>query len=172
MTSAIRKDLAASLRQLQQRIRSLEAAALDVVKSNPELLRAFTHLISTKGIATVAALHILSEICLLPPEMTARQWVAHAGLDPREHSSGTSIQRRPCISRVGNAHLRAALFLPALGALTRDPNVRAFYLSLVGRGKPKMHAVVAVMRKLLHSIYGMLRTDTDFDGTRFYPIAA
>jgi len=172
MTSAIRKDLAASLRQLKQRIRSLETAALDVVKNDPELLRAFMHLISTKGIAKVAALQILSEICLLAPSMTARQWVAHAGLDPREYSSGTSVQRRPRISRVGNAHLRAALYLPALGALTRDPNVRAFYLSLVDRGKPKMQAVVAVMRKLLHSIYGMLRTDTDFDGARFYPAAA
>jgi hypothetical protein len=35
-----------------------------------------------------------------------------------------------------------------------------------------MVAIVAVMRKLLHSIYGMLKHDQDFDGQKFYRIPA
>ena len=46
------------------------------------------------------------------------------------------------------------------------------HLSLLGRGKKPMQAIVAVMRKLLHSIYGMLHLDQDFDGAKFCALAA
>ena len=102
--------------------------------------------------------------------MTARQWVAHAGLDPRHHDSGTSIHKPARISRAGNRYLRAALFMPALVATQHDPNIRAFYQKLVDRGKTKMQAIVAVMRKLLHALHGRLHTDSDFVGEKFYVI--
>ena len=102
------------------------------------------------------------QVSRLAPDMTARQWVAHAGLDPRHHDSGTSIHKPARISRAGNRYLRAALFMPALVATQHDPNIRAFYQKLVDRGKTKMQAIVAVMRKLLHALHGMLHTDSDF----------
>jgi len=102
--------------------------------------------------------------------MTARQWVAHAGLDPRHHESGTSVHKPTRISRAGNRYLRSALFMPALVATQHDPNIRAFYQKLVDHGKTKMQAIVAVMRKLLHALHGMLRTDSDFVGEKFFVI--
>ena len=57
-----------------------------------------------------------------------------------------------------------------LVATQHDPNIRAFYQKLVDRGKTKMQAIVAVMRKLLHALHGMLRTDSDFVGEKFYVI--
>ena len=72
------------------------------------------------------------------------------------------------ISKVGNRHLRAALFLPAMVASQHEPRVRAFYEALLARGKKPMQALVAVMRKLLHAIHGMFRHDADFDGTKFF----
>ncbi len=67
---------------------------------------------------------------------------------------------------------RAALYMPALSAKDHEPNVRAFYEMLLGRGKEKMQGVVAVMRKLLHAIHGMLHHNADFDGEKFYAMAA
>jgi transposase len=60
--------------------------------------------------------------------------------------------------------------MPALVATQHDPNIRAFYQKLVNRGKTKMQAIVAVMRKLLHALHGMLHTDSDFVGEKFYVI--
>ena len=60
--------------------------------------------------------------------------------------------------------------MPALVATQHDPNIRAFYQKLVDRGKTKMQAIVAVMRKLLHALHGMLRTGSDFVGEKFYVI--
>lgn len=51
-----------------------------------------------------------------------------------------------------------------------EKTVCAFYEKLLQRGKKPMVAVVAVMRKLLHSIYGMLKYAQDFDGQKFYRI--
>ena len=104
-------------------------------------------------------------------DLAAPQWVAHAGLDPRPYDSGTSIHRPRRISEVGNRHLRAALYMPALVAIQHEPNVKAFYNKLIAAGKKPMQAVVAVMRKLLHSIWGMLKHDQDFDGEKFFKVA-
>ena len=94
--------------------------------------------------------------------------MAHAGLDPRPYESGTSVHRPRRISKVGNRHLRAALYMPALVAIQHEPNVKAFYDKLVAAGKKPMQAVVAVMRKLLHAIWGMLKHDQNFDGNKFF----
>ena len=103
--------------------------------------------------------------------MTVRQWVAHAGLDPRAFQSGTSVYKPARISKVGNAHIRRALFMPALVAVQHDAHVKAFFDKLVTRGKKPIQAYVAVMRKLLHAIYGMFKTNTDFVSEKFHAAA-
>jgi len=72
------------------------------------------------------------------------------------------------ISKVGNRHLRAALFLPAMVASQHEPRVRALYEKLLAKGKKPMQALVAVMRKRLHAIHGRFLHDADFDGTKFF----
>jgi hypothetical protein len=62
--------------------------------------------------------------------------------------------------------------MPALVAIRWEENIRAFYEQLIERGKKPLVAIVAVMRKLLHAIYGMLKHDSDFDGEKFYQIRA
>jgi transposase len=113
-------------------------------------------------------MRILAELLVLPDDLAAPQWVAHAGLDPRPYESGTSVHRPRRISKVGNRHLRAALYMPALVAIQHEPNVKAFYDKLVAGGKKPLQAVVAVMRKLLHAIWAMLKHDEDFDGNKFF----
>lgn len=163
-------DIELSIRHLGRRIKAVEAKALDLVWKCPKLRKQLTHLTSIRGIGTASAIRILGEICVLPKDMTPRQWVAHAGLDPRVLQSGESLNAPARISRMGNRNLRAALFMPALVAKQHEPHVQAFYEKLLGRQKAPMQAVVAVMRKLLHAIHGMLRTGTDFDGAKFYAI--
>jgi len=170
ITPLVRNDIQSHLVQLERHIEKLEHQAETIVQADRELARQFCHLVSVRGIARVSALHLLAELVVLAPDMTARPWVAHAGLDPRHHESGTSVHKPTRISRAGNRYLRSALFMPALVATQHDPNIRAFYQKLVDHGKTKMQAIVAVMRKLLHALHGMLRTDSDFVGEKFFVI--
>jgi transposase len=149
-------------------IAELTESALEVVRTDTALERRFARLVSVKGIAQASAITLLAELSVLPTDMSVREWVAHAGIDPRHSESGTSVKRQVRISKVGNRHLRAALFLPAMVASQHEPRVRAYYQKLLARGKKPMQALVAVMRKLLHAIHGMFEHDADFDGEKFY----
>jgi len=168
----VRHDIELNLRHLRRRLRELLRKAVDLVRQDVDLSRKFARLVSVKGIARASAVAILGELAVLPPEMSARQWVAHAGLDPRHFESGTSVTKRSRISKIGNGRLRTVLYMPALVATRHEPNVKAFHAKLVARGKKPIQATVAVMRKLLHSIHGMFERDADFDGRKFYTAAA
>jgi transposase len=116
---------------------------------------------------------------ILPQDMTAKQWVAYAGLDPRHFESGSSVSKKPRISKAGNKFIRQALYMPALVATRYEPNIKGYYAHLVeDNGLKKIQAVCAVIpsgaqvRKLLHAIHGMLKAKTKFDGTRFYTLPA
>jgi transposase len=167
----VRRQIKLHIRQLEQAIARAESEALKLVDADPVLRRHLRHLQSVKGIAKTTALQILGELAALPDELGPRQWVAYAGLDPKPIQSGTSVHPPVRISKMGNVHLRRALFLPALSALRWDPNVRAFAEKLKAKGKPPMVVAVAVMRKLLHAIYGMFKNDTAFIGQKFFRLA-
>lgn len=172
LSEVLRRDIAAHIDHLQESVASLTEQAMRIIQVCPVLRSRFQHLCSIKGIATVSAIHLLAELALLPPDMEARQWVAHAGIDPRPYESGTSVQKPGRISRTGNRHLRAALYMPALVASRWEPNVRAFYEKLLAKGKKPMQAIVAVMRKLLHAVHGMFHHNADFNGEKFFAISA
>jgi hypothetical protein len=60
--------------------------------------------------------------------------------------------------------------MPALVALRRA-YLRAFYQNLLARGKTRLQAVVAVMRKLLHALFAMFRTNQPYDGSKLCAVA-
>jgi len=167
----IRRDIQRSILNQQRAIERLTRAAQEFVVSDPELGRHYPLLLSIPGFGATSALHTLAELALLPAGLDVRQWVAYAGLDPRQHSSGSSVEKKPRISKTGNKHLRRALYMPALVAVVHEPHLRAFYEHLLARGKAKMQALVAVMRKLLHAIFGMFKHHQTFDGAKAYALA-
>jgi len=173
LTTRVPDFLLVGLRQLivflEAQIKQLRRQALDLIATDETLQQSFERLISTTGIADASAIQLLGELLVLPEEMRAKQWVAMAGLDPRQHSSGSSVNKKPRLSKVGNRYLRMALYMPALSAVRHEPNVRAFYRHLIdSRGLKELQAVCAVMRKLLLAIHAMLSTNSPFDGSRFY----
>jgi transposase len=162
-------DLRRSMASLKLRIAGLRREALELVRSDEAMRKRFDLLILIPGIAAISALQLLGELAPLSPEMSVRQWVAHSGLDPSHQVSGTSVHKPSRISRAGNRHLRHALYMPALVAVRRDPHLKAFYETLLNRHKAKLQALIAVARKLLHAIYGILRTQTAYDGSKLFP---
>lgn len=162
-------DLKRSLAALHKRIAKLRRAARTLVEADDALRLRFHLLTGIPGIGEISAIQILGELALLSPDLSVRQWVAHSGLDPVHQVSGTSVHKPSRISRAGNRHLRRVLYMPALVAIRHDPHLRAFYTTLVARHKAKMQALIAVARKLLHAIYGILKSQTPYDGDKLFP---
>ena len=67
------------------------------------------------------------------------------------------------MSKVGNSNLRRYLYMPALAAMFHNPVIAALRERLLARGKEKMVVVGAAMRKLLHIVYGVLKSGRPFD---------
>jgi transposase len=153
-------------RYLEHRMEQLRRESRRLIAKDPELDRRFRLMVTVPGVAETSALQILGELVVLPDGLDARQWVAFSGLDPSQFTSGTSVDKRPRISRGGSRHLRRALYMPALVALRREPHLAAFYQRLLARGKARLQAVVAVMRKLLHALFAMFRLNQSYDGSR------
>jgi transposase len=168
----VRREIASSLRFLERSIARLQREAQRRIAADVPMQRRYELLCSIPGVGAVSAIHTLGELALLPEDRDVRQWVAYAGLDPRECRSGTSVHKRVRISKVGNRHLRRALYMPALVASRRQPHLREFYERLQRRGKNKSQALMAVARKLLHAIYGMFRTLKPFDGSLLFASAS
>lgn len=167
-SALISSDIEVNIRHLQRRIDQLQRKALSLIEYDDELLQIFTLITTISGIAEASAIRIMGEILMLPEDMKARQWVAHAGLDPRSFESGSSVKKKTRISKVGNAHLRHALYMPALSASGHDKHIRLFRETLAKRGNTPMQGVVAVMRKLLHTIHGILKNKTPYNPELFY----
>lgn len=154
--------------RLDQRIERLTNAAVELIGRQPQHQQHLANLQHAKGIGQASAIALLAELCVLPGALKAAQVSRYAGLDVRLCQSGTSINKPGRLSKAGNAYLRGALYMPALSAVRHDPNAKAFYEALQARGKKKMQALCAVMRKYLTGIWACLRLGVPFDSSKLF----
>lgn len=150
------KAIASELAALESRIKE-QVAAQQSLQTNLSLLT------SIVGIGVVTAAKLLAEFADLDQYASAKAAAADAGLSPSHYESGTSVRRRPKMSKQGKAGIRAALYWPAITAMRRCPAFKAFAGRLAARGKPKKVIIGAVMRKLVHICYGVLKHQTPYD---------
>ena len=160
---SVRASVESLLAHLSEQIKRTEQLIRDHIQQHPRLKQQSELLDSIPGIAEKSAAHLLAEITDITQYRSARQVAAYAGLVPRERQSGSSVRGRTRLSKVGNARLRRALYFPAITALRCSPFFQQWAQGLLKRGKSKMSVICAVMRKLLHVAYGVLKSGKEFD---------
>jgi transposase len=130
-----------------------------------EQLRLLT---SVPGLGLTTAAVLLASLPL-DRLSTPRQVAAYVGLCPQERSSGSSIRGRGRIGPLGPAHLRKALYMPAVVAMRCNPGLRPFAERLRAAGKRPKVVITAVMRKLLLLAVAILRSGEPFSDTHRRP---
>jgi transposase len=151
-----------------KRIERIRQAAREQITQCAQLNEQFNNMLAAPGVGEVSALAILAELVTLPTTLKSAQVSRHAGLDVRLTQSGSSVDKPGRMSKAGNGYLRAATFMPALSAIRCDRYVKAFYEGLVARGKKKMQAIGAVMRKYLTGLWACLRAGEKFDTAKLF----
>ena len=147
---------------------AVDEAIAKTIDNDSELRCNRDLLLSISGVGEALAGVVLTELPGPDVLRSSAEVVTYAGLNPRRHQSGTSIDRGTRISKIGNAVLRAALYMPAMSAMRYNPAIVALVTRLKSRGRLKpMQIVVAAMRKLLVLCFGVLKT-----GKRFEPALA
>jgi transposase len=157
--SSIREHIA----YLNEQIEKIKQQIAGHIDGIPELKSKKDLLYSIPGIgpATIAA--ILAEINIFDRCDEVRKVVAFIGLAPRETVSGTSIKGKPRLCKIGHARLRKALYMPAVVSIRYNPVITVFYRRLKNKGKNGKLIVCAIMRKLVHIIFGILKSGKPFD---------
>lgn len=160
----------ATIAHFLAQIAAVDQAIARTIDDDDQLRRKRDLLLSIDGVGETLAAVILAELPDSEVITSSAQAVAYAGLNPRRFQSGSSIDHPTRISKIGNATLRAALFMPAMVAMRHNKAVAALAMRLreQGRLKPKQ-IVVAAMRKLLAICFGVLKTGKPFDPVRAMP---
>lgn len=147
---------------LAEQIKATEHRIAEHIDRDPDLRGRRDLLESIPGIGAVTSAWLLAHLGDGERFSDARQVVAYAGLNPRLRESG-SYRGRERISKIGDSALRAKLYLPALTARRSNPVLMAFAQRLSARGKPFKVMMCALMRKLLHIVWGVLKSGKPFD---------
>ena len=170
-SARVRRDLEAHLAFLGAQIEELTKEIQDHIGQHLDLKQQHDLLKSIPGIGTLTAAVLLGEVHDIRSFGSARQLAAYAGLVPKQHDSGSSVHKKPRLAKRGNAHLRKALYLPAVVAMKHNPLMKALRERMAKTGHSTMAIIGAIMRKLLHLAYGVIKTGKPFDPNHACPMA-
>lgn len=160
------------LQEMEEREKTIFARMRAIIENDEALRRVWKRLQTIVGISQVSATYVVAHVGEIERFHDASALVNYVGLSVTEHASGTSVWKAPHIDRQGRAQLRKILYMCALSAKRSDANMHAWAQRLEEQGKAKKVAVVAVMRKLVHIIYGVWKHGEDYDPSRAFPQAA
>lgn len=159
----VKANIVSHIEWLDGEIKALTKKIRDHIDGDPGMKNKQALLDSIPGVGerTIA---LLLAFCMHSGRFAnARQAAAFAGLDPRQHESGSSVRGKPRMSKVGHAFLRKALYMPAMVTLYKTDWGRRFRERLASAGKPPKLIIGAMMRKLVHVAFGVLKSEKPFN---------
>lgn len=162
---AVREDIQQHLNWLDSAIRQLINTINDHIDHHPDLKQQRELLDSIPGIGERTSAIILAFYADTSRFANSRQAAAFAGLDPRQYESGSSIKGKPRLSKVGHAFLRKAMYMPAMVTLYKTAWGKQFRSRLASAGKPNKLIIGAMMRKLIHVAFGVLKSAKPFESS-------
>lgn len=171
ISAPVRASVRKMLAHIEREMEAISAQIEEHFQCCPALKAQRDLLCTIPGIGKATASVLLGENVGANGYASARQLAAYAGLVPQARQSGSSLRGKARLSKRGNALLRKALYFPAVTAMYHNPILRAFAERLRAAGKATMVIIGAVMRKLLHQVYGVLKWGRPFD-PNYRPIRA
>lgn len=162
--AAIQQSLEQSIAYLQQAIKDIQQEIDEHIDRHPDLKNDQTLLETIPGVASLSAQRIMTVI-RSRDFRKASEVAAFMGLVPVERTSGSSVFKKPRLSKRGNPALRGKLYMPVIAAITHNTIIRAFYKKLIAQNKHQQAAKMAAMRKLVHICFGVLKHQQPFNAS-------
>jgi transposase len=171
VAEALVRDLVTQVRHSQKaekNLRKLLTTAFADLPGSPHL-----QVVTIPGIGEATAAILVAKIVDIDRFETPNRLVNYFGIFPEENSSGVDKQGHPLPSgtlhmcRKGNDLVRSYLWNAARTAIRYNPAVRALYRRLKAKGKRGDVAIGHCMRKLLHLVFAVWKTDRPFDPKHF-----
>lgn len=162
-SKAVVGSLKRSLKQVQKEMKMLEDKLMILVKEvHQDVL---TRLKSIPGIGNKTALMLVVLTDGFERFNSGSELCSYAGLTPVTRQSGSSVNGRPRISKIGNQKLRNLLFMCSFNACKYNKACRDIYERIVAKGKSKKLALIAVCNKLLKQAFAIAKSGLIYDET-------
>jgi transposase len=161
--NCLKADLRKHINSLKNQIKKAKEMIKDHINKHEDLKNKSVLLQSIPGIGDATIAQILAFIGDPGKFQNAKEVAAFLGLNPRQRQSGSSVNGRTRLSKTGDSALRKAFYMPAVVAMRHNPILKEFKDRLEKAGKCKMVIIGAIMRKLVHIIYGVLKNKTAFN---------
>ena len=94
---------------------------------------------------------------------SAKELCCYAGLTPIIIESGSSINGRSRMSKMGHTKLRNVLFMCNFNACKCHKVCKVLYNRIVAKGKHKKLALIAVCNKLLKQAFAIVKNGLPYD---------
>jgi transposase len=118
---------------------------------------------SVSGIGKATACLIISKIGNCSTFQRSGQLTSYFGITPVESYSGTSLNSKGVVSRMGSSKVRAKLYMCAVSSFRSNPQVMAMRKRMKDNGKHNMKIIVAAMNKLVRQVFGVLKSGEPFN---------
>lgn len=158
-SKAVVKLIKLSIRQLEKQADKLVELIDKQIQSDEQLTKNRCLLESINGIGPVTSRYLIAEI-YEGRFVSASQCAAYMGLVPIPEQSGNEHKTK--LSKAGNRTLKSKLYMAAISAKKHNPTLKAHYDRLIARGKCKMSALCAVMRRLVQISFGVIKHQKAF----------
>jgi len=163
LAKAVEKSLQRHIHYLEDEIMQMEKEIQELTRHHAELQKEIKLLTSITSIGDRTAAILIGEVKDISLFANGPALAGYVGVTPHIHESGSTVRKKPKMSKMGNARLRTALYLPTMNAMQHNPIIKAFAARLKEKGKPGKVILIACMRKLLHIIYGVWSSGKPFD---------
>lgn len=157
-----RDALDLAVKELTKQAATLEKQLRAMVTDNNTLKQTDTLLRSIKGVGDVCIYTLMAYLPPIEQFHSAKALAAFFGVCPRDTQSG-AYSGKTRMSRQGSTVLRKALYMPAISVKTHNTDLQPFIRRLQNKGLAPKAIVGALMRKLVHLIYGILKHQRPFD---------
>lgn len=154
------------IKQLGKEQDKLMELSMAVITANSDYFTAYENITSIKGVGQQSGI-VLLYLFLRYPNASRQQITALTGLDPVQKESGTSLKRKTRISKQGISLVRGILYMPMLCVVQHNDEMKFFYDRLLGAGKLKMSAQIAVMRKVILLAHSLYKNNQKYDETKY-----
>jgi transposase len=158
----VRQSVESSIGFLKAELKKLEAVIDEHIDNDPDLRTKKDLLETIPGVGDRVAKHFTALLAGRSFDR-AEQLAAYLGLVPVQWESGASVHGRPRMSKAGPGHLRKLLYMPAIVAIRCNPHIKIQYERLLAKGKSKMAAIGAAMRKLAHLCFGVVKSGQPYN---------
>jgi transposase len=155
------KSLKNSLKNLEKESEIIEESLLVLVKTDYQEMLTKIESIPSIGRKTAVMLVVLTDG--FTRFESASQLCSFCGLTPVIRQSGTSINRRSRISKIGNAKLRNLLFMCSFTAFKHNKACKAIFDRITNQGKSRKLALIAVCNKLLKQAFAIAKSGVEYN---------